>query len=394
MADDQVDIKIVTTADTAGVKETADQLRELKRQAIAAGISTGDLDKQIQAAEKQTVKMGKEGTENVEGLRKAFVRLGNTIPGVGTLMQAMVSAPALAITALSVGIGILITKWQAWKKEIEDAAKALDALNLAKMNSMRDATQAAALAMHQFVLDLERASEAKDPFAGRTFATPEEEFAARAGASAKLKAEAVAAKQAAVDNAKDPAVISAIAERDAAASKQAALKEASRNAGLTGEQVGRLTLAGSSPQQVAAIDAEIKAKALAEESANQAKIDAANATILANQQRQSTLEAAATRAAGTFQTNLTGQNRAAGASSYVPTIANAASGADALRAGGSATAEQSAAIAQMVQTFNLSKMTNAQILEMLGRMNDSQEAFNTALKQLQSRQNSSARLPQ
>lgn len=61
----------------------------------------------------------------------------------------------------------------------------------------------------------------------------------------------------------------------------------------------------------------------------------------------------------------------------------AASGADTLKAGGKISQEQSAAIAKATQLLGLSGQSNATILNILGRMNDSQTAFMNSLRALE-----------
>lgn len=72
-----------------------------------------------------------------------------------------------------------------------------------------------------------------------------------------------------------------------------------------------------------------------------------------------------------------------GGGSIAGTIADAAGGADAILGGGKASTGQAAAINHLVKLLGLQGLTNAQIIQMLARMNDSQEAFANSLKAVQ-----------
>lgn len=69
------------------------------------------------------------------------------------------------------------------------------------------------------------------------------------------------------------------------------------------------------------------------------------------------------------------------------TILSAASGADAVRAGGKATADQAAAIAQLTHAFGLTGQNQETILRILGSLNDKEDKFDRALKTLEARIN-------
>ena len=66
-------------------------------------------------------------------------------------------------------------------------------------------------------------------------------------------------------------------------------------------------------------------------------------------------------------------------------VAAGAAGADAIRGGGRATPQQASAINELVKLLNLQGQTNAQIVNTLSRMNNTQEAFNNSLRSLESR---------
>jgi hypothetical protein len=67
-------------------------------------------------------------------------------------------------------------------------------------------------------------------------------------------------------------------------------------------------------------------------------------------------------------------------------VANAAAGADAIRGGGTATADQSAAIARLTEMLGLQKQNQALVLQIFGRMNDNEKAFQNSLKVVKERQ--------
>lgn len=69
------------------------------------------------------------------------------------------------------------------------------------------------------------------------------------------------------------------------------------------------------------------------------------------------------------------------------TILSAASGADAVLAGGKANADQAAAIAQLTRAYGLQGQNQATILQIISKMNDREENFARALATLESRQN-------
>lgn len=77
---------------------------------------------------------------------------------------------------------------------------------------------------------------------------------------------------------------------------------------------------------------------------------------------------------------------ASGAGAAGELVASAAAGADAVRSGGKATADQSAAISQLTALLNLQNQNQATVLAILGRMNDSERNFQGSLKTISQRQ--------
>jgi hypothetical protein len=67
-------------------------------------------------------------------------------------------------------------------------------------------------------------------------------------------------------------------------------------------------------------------------------------------------------------------------------VANAAAGADAVMGGGRANADQAAAVAKLTQMLGLQNQNQATILQILGRMNDSEQSFQNALKVIKNQQ--------
>jgi len=201
MADNNFDILIRLQAELAGATESVAALKELKRQAIATGVSTGDLDKQIGNAErtalsfqKKVEEAGSKGKGHIEGLHRAVGLLGRQFGEAGMVVAHFgASLPALGVAALALGVGLVVEHFRKLQEEVDKAQEKLNSLNLARIDALRDSTKEAADAMAAYNLALLQAGHAKDAFAGRKFASPEEELAARTGRQGTLDADAQAA---------------------------------------------------------------------------------------------------------------------------------------------------------------------------------------------------------
>ncbi len=315
MADSQFDILIKLHADLAGAKSSLAELKELKRQAIATGVSTGDLDKELASAErsaaafgKKVEDAGKKGEAKIQGLHRAFHRLGSIVPGVGNLIQSAVSLPALGVTALAVGLGVLIEKFVAYKAKIEAAAKAMDELNLSKITALRDATATAASEMAKFNTELARASESNDPLRGRKFGSEEEELTNRQGLRGNLDAQAVAALAAAEANKNSPVLIAAQADLKKAQSEEAKLRAEAKEAGSPESRLRALETYKRTPgagQNIAFAQSAYQAAVAADVALkrNQETITSNQALVGGFSVRQTDLDARASRAGGFATSN-------------------------------------------------------------------------------------------
>jgi len=297
MADDSLEIQIKLSADLAAAQETVAELKELKRQAVAAGVSTGDLDKQITSAErsagqftKQISEGGQKGVGHIQGLHRAIGFLGRQFGEVGHLAHFALSLPALGIAALGLGIAAVVEHFTELQKKIDEAQKKLEELQLAKINGLRDATTASADAMERFNLAMAAANGSKDPLQGQKFNSPEEELYMRQHLAPGLDAAATAAMRAAAANKTDPFANSASKELAAALAAEPELKHAIHTAG----EMGWAERAKFGPEaDFNAIIAERVAKAQAAFNQNQSAIAGYRNLLGEHSENQLGLDAAA-----------------------------------------------------------------------------------------------------
>ena len=166
---DQLDILIKVKADLAAAQETVAELKELKRQAIAAGVSTGDLDKQI-AAEQSQASAGKKledstkkNTGHIEGLHKSVKLLQNQFGEFGHLAHfAMMSGPALAIAAVGMALGGLNEKLKEMREKYLAAIEKAEALDRVKLDTLKQAIADAEVEMVKFNTGLTNAGTNAD----------------------------------------------------------------------------------------------------------------------------------------------------------------------------------------------------------------------------------------
>lgn len=248
--DNELDILIRVKADLAAAQATVAELKELKRQAVAAGVSTGDLDQQIAAAERTQTGAGKKleeqtkkNTEHTGHLGKAVKLLTNQFGELGHLSHFALSLPALGIAALAVGIGLAVEKFKQWREHIEAAALELQKLNQAKLDGVKAAMDAGKISTADLIRELAAAGKQVDTLkekfnqlkaaydaAGIGSAADPKELAERRAKQEGKDMRALAAEQAVQATDKDPQYQLAVAGLAAATAKTEALTTAERQA--------------------------------------------------------------------------------------------------------------------------------------------------------------------
>jgi hypothetical protein len=228
--DNQLDIEIRTHADLDAARETVAELKELKRQAIAAGVSTGDLDKQIglaEAAERSATKSLAKGAEesghHIGGLHKAVGLLTRQFGELGHLAHfGMASLQAFAVAALALAIGEVTSKFLEWKKAIEEVSQNLEKMNRIRLESLSQTVRDARSEIGKLNADLAAAGSPADPMkerfdrrakeraaAGLPAEGPEVELGQRSKEQHRLQAEAEAAITKASAARNDPRLLEA-----------------------------------------------------------------------------------------------------------------------------------------------------------------------------------------
>jgi chromosome segregation ATPase len=167
---------IKTTADLAAAESTLTQLKELKRQAVATGVSTGDLDKQIVEVERATKKFSaaQEGAgkgaagheEKIHGLNKAMGMLARSGGEAGRVLnhlwQLAGSPVTLGIALASIGIDAVIERFKKMREEVEETKQKLLELNRANFDSFVGAVSRAADAQAEYNRVVGEAGQDKD----------------------------------------------------------------------------------------------------------------------------------------------------------------------------------------------------------------------------------------
>ena len=167
---------IKTTADLAAADAALAELKELKRQAIAAGVATGDLDSQITKAEAAIGKFSKEQKaggvvakdheEKIHGLNKAMGLLARTGGEVGHALHNIWrlggNPLTLGLAVLSIAIGALMERFRRMKEEVEDTRQKLLELNRANFDTFVAALGRATAAQSEYNTAVNEAGQDKD----------------------------------------------------------------------------------------------------------------------------------------------------------------------------------------------------------------------------------------
>ena len=159
MANDrELRIRITAEANITGLTQTRDELVELKRQAEAMGVSTGDLDKQIAKLDGQLADFGRktvpEAGASVEGFnvhgrefRRLTGELSRIIPGLGEAMIGAFNPEVLGIVGLVIvfeAVLSIVQKLNAHTKELRENMEAIKSADLSGwLDSLHDADTAA-----------------------------------------------------------------------------------------------------------------------------------------------------------------------------------------------------------------------------------------------------------
>jgi hypothetical protein len=311
MADSNFDILIRLQAELDGATESVSALKELKRQAIATGVSTGDLDKQIAAAQRQAEGFGKrledagkKGHGRIEGLRRAMGLLASQFGSLGQLAMGAFSLPALGVTALAVGIGTVVGHFKTLNDKIEEMAGKLRGLDLASLDDMRTRTQGIAQDMANYLRDMDASRKENDPFQGKSFTGPEDELSQRRSEAARLENAANAAAEAAALNRYDPNALSTQDRVKDAQSKREALRKAIDDAASPTTSDAILgTFNMMSPKTIELALARRTAAAQSAFDANEQVISGGGATLGRWANRQGDLDQAAGISKGLFTSN-------------------------------------------------------------------------------------------
>ena len=441
MADDNsFDISIRVNADTAGAQKVKKELTGIANTAVEGGKLAVKAEAEVAAATEKTFTSKKQ-------LKDMLKQLGHEFPLLGSIGRMALNPIVLVTASITAGLQI----WKTRMTELERTYAGLDFsavdAHIAKVNQLEQAwlavAKAAAAAREEYhSADNEagrRNAEINAEFdaKGKAATTPagkaavEDERAAALAASRKKEIQdsrAEAARKMAEANSikvataeQDAAIGNTLADNAAKARKDKEERMARRGdiseamamdkydparvvidnklklrygdafGSMTYDDMWKAETEGIGRSQQA-IDAEAnfnKAKpdrdskrarkgelisGAARAEARAAGLDEGNSDFTAKQSRDS-------------------QRRWQEVGGNAGMVAQASAGADAINAGGNATAEQKASISAAAKAFGLVGMNNKAILNILGRINDNQESFAQSLARLEGQVKTGGRMP-
>lgn len=166
--DDQLDIPIVTTADTTGAKQTAKALTEITTAQNQQATSQSKLTEQTEEAGQ---KVGFLNLRKAE-LKKLTKELTHSFPELGMAIRAAMN-PTVAIISLVIGLFVKAKQAiAAWNEEMDRAsASAANPQFQAGIAAKKTAMAEAAKAATEFQIKLHGAGTAEDEFTKRTQAS-------------------------------------------------------------------------------------------------------------------------------------------------------------------------------------------------------------------------------
>lgn len=172
-----LEIKITTAADLAALQKSRAELEELKRSAIATGVSTAGLDGEIAALDKQIVNAAK-GTKDGAGATKLFSgetrefhrTLGElNRGGLGPLSEALRGLAGGPGGLVFLAIGAFIQAKEAldnWNKSLDEAiAKNAEPTFAAGIEAKRKALEESGQAYDAWIAKVKAAAENQDEVA-------------------------------------------------------------------------------------------------------------------------------------------------------------------------------------------------------------------------------------
>lgn len=444
MADNNFDILIRILTQQVGSEKASDILKKVSEQTKSANTASVDFSKTQTELEKNVAKTS-IATDDLNVKKKDLLKLAHLLPApireigtalkfafssplvaaiagllflinrlVDTLRQAKEKAEALNLARIAIDIkkvgdeaGRAATNWESWDKAIGTVASDTDAA-LDKTRQLAEAAQQVAAAE----LELARARVESDPNL-----SPEQKASRLAGLGASANADKAARAQqlreaeiadtqkklavaegadvkariplttAAYDSAKRLDEIKDLIEK--ATAGVAKYDELQKAGNLSPSEYGdRNRLFGLKTSAATRLpDLESAAADSAAALTNFDSVAASAPGLRAQLARQTFSNDLRTKTDQTvLSTASAGQTlRERSAAPGGRMLSDAAEGADVIRAGGKATADQKAAIAAAAQSLGLVGQNSATILAMLSRMNDSQEKFATSLSRLEGR---------
>ena len=197
MADSNFDILIRVLTQQVGSEKASDILKKVKEESVNTG---KEGVKQEELVEKATAKT----VTTKHKLREALKGLGREFPIVGQIGRLALNPIALAATAVAAGVGLILSKIAELNAKMEEMQARLRSLDLSRLDAMRERTQGIAQDMANYLRDMDASRKENDPFAGKSFTSPEDELSQRRSEAGRLENAANTAAEAAVKNRYDP----------------------------------------------------------------------------------------------------------------------------------------------------------------------------------------------
>ena len=174
--DKALELLIQFKAELSAAVKAREELVEMKRQAIAMGVSTGDLDEQIRKADATLAALGKktlpevhDGVNifNVHGreMHRLIHEMDRIVPGLGLTLRAAFNPATLGIAATVLIVEQLIKYFEQAKKNAEELKKTLESMPelsglLGQTHGLADALFDAQLNTEKFFLGLGKSETA------------------------------------------------------------------------------------------------------------------------------------------------------------------------------------------------------------------------------------------
>ncbi len=173
MPDSVYEILIKFQAELQGAIKARAELEEMKRQAIATGVSTKGLDEEMAGLNRQIASLGEKsipetnesvGIFNVRGreMHRLIGELDRAAPGLGTVLRAAFRPETLGLGVTILLVGQFINYLSEARKKAEELRQAQALITAAVWDAQRDGANAAIDRMEAYTKSIREASGALD----------------------------------------------------------------------------------------------------------------------------------------------------------------------------------------------------------------------------------------